>query len=181
MLKKEYINDFFSRINNYKNFIGINPFVSKAGRYKEWPLNYYIDLLNLLKKYENKCFIVTWGPGELEKAKKIVSSVYAPNVILAPETDMKELAVLISKLDLFITGDTGPMHLASVLNIPIIAIFGPSDVEINRPWGDKNIVLYKDVGCNPCRNKSCNHLKCLHNLTPLEVYEKVKKFFDNDS
>ncbi len=178
--KKDYVNKFFNNLTSFKKFVGVNPFVSRAGRYKEWPLEYYIELLNLLKKYDKICFIVTWGPGELEKAKKIVSSVNSENIILAPKTDMKELAVLISKLSLFITGDTGPMHLASVLNIPIVAIFGPSDVEINHPWGEKNIVLYKSVGCNPCRNKSCNILKCLYELKPLEVYEKVKIFFDND-
>ena len=178
--KIKYVESFFDKLKCYKKFIGINPFVSKAGRYKEWPLNYYIELLNLLKKHESTCFIVTWGPGELEKAKKIVKSVNSKNVILAPKTDMKELSVLISKLDLIITGDTGPMHLASVLNVPIIAIFGPSDVEINRPWGEKNIVLWKDVGCNPCRNKSCNNLKCLKEIYPAEVYEKVKIFFDNN-
>ncbi len=133
-----------------------------------------------MKRYEDYCFIVTWGPGEFEKAKKIIDSINSKNVILAPKTDMKELAVLISELNLIITGDTGPMHLASVLNIPIVAIFGPSDIDINRPWGEKNIVLYKDVGCNPCRNKSCRDLKCLYNLTPAEVYEKVKIFFDNN-
>jgi len=178
--KKKYIQTFFERLKGYEKFIGINPFVSKAGRYKEWPLNYYIELLNLLKKHNLTCFIVTWGPGELNKAKKIVNSVGSKNVILAPKTDMKELAVLISKLNLIITGDTGPMHLASVLNTPIIAIFGPSDVDINRPWGEKNIVLWKDVGCNPCRNKSCNDLKCLKEIYPAEVYEKVKIFFDNN-
>ena len=179
--KKKKIKNFFSKLNNFKRFAGVNPFVSKAGRYKEWPLEYYIELLNFLKNHDETCFIVTWGPGELEKAKKIVKSVNSNNVILAPNTDMKELAVLISNLSLFITGDTGPMHLASVLNIPIIAIFGPSDVDINRPWGDENIVLCKDVGCNPCRNKSCNVLKCLYELKPVEVYEKVKILFDNDS
>ena len=177
--KETYIKNFILPLmKKYKNIIGINPFVSKTGRYKEWPLEYYAKLINLLnEKVKNTCFIITWGPGELEKAEKLLKLVKNKNVILAPKTDMKELAILLKFFSLFITGDTGPMHLASILNTPILAIFGPSDVEINRPWGKNNIVVYKDVGCNPCRNKSCRDLKCLREVTP----EYVLKFIDTSN
>ena len=177
--KEHYINNFVSPLKKeFKYLIGVNPFVSKAGRYKEWPLEYYAKLINILNnKLKNTCFIITWGPGELEKAQKLISLVKNKNVFLAPKTDMKELAVLLKHFSLFITGDTGPMHLASILGTLIVAIFGPSDVEINRPWGKNNIVVYKDVGCNPCRNKSCKNLKCLKEVTP----EFVLKFIDTSN
>ncbi len=176
--KVEYVDSFLKKIkiNSFEKFIIVNPFVSKAGRYKEWPLENYIEFLKISSKYKKNCFIITWGPGELDKAKQIVNSVNTKNVVLAPKTDMKQLAVLIAKSDLIITGDTGPMHLASVLNIPIIAIFGPSDVDINKPWGEKNIVIWKNVGCNPCRNKSCKDLKCLKEIKPEEVFQKLINF-----
>jgi len=77
------------------------------------------------------------------------------------------------KTNLFITGDTGPMHLASVLGVNILAIFGPSDPIINKPWGKNNIVVYKDVGCNPCRKRKCKLLKCQYELKPIDVFKKI--------
>ncbi len=163
--KIEKIENFLKKLS-FKKFIVINPFVSKAGRYKEWPYKYFGKLIKIINKSGEIAFIITWGPDEYDKAKKIYDIAKANNVFLAPKTDMKELAVLFSKIDAVVTCDTGPMHLASLLNVPVFAIFGPSDVNINRPWGDKNFVVYKNVGCNPCRNKSCNDLKCLKILTP---------------
>jgi lipopolysaccharide heptosyltransferase II len=174
--KKEYINNFLKNLNKFKIKIGINPCTSRSGAYKEWPIEYFKKFISLISNHfgeDNVCFIVTWGPEEYNKVKPLKIS---KNIVLAPETDMKELLVLISNLDIFITGDTGPMHLASVLNIPILALFGPSDAEVNKPWGNLNRVVKIDVGCNPCRNKSCNDLKCQYKLTPEYVFENFLKF-----
>ncbi len=177
--KERYIDNFFKNLSKYKIKIGINPCTSRSGSYKEWPLPYYKKFISNISRYFGKnevCFIITWGPGEYEKVKFLKGD---DNIYLAPKTDMKELLVLISKLDVFITGDTGPMHLASVLNIPVLALFGPSDSEVNRPWGKLNRVVKVDVGCNPCRNKKCKNLKCQYELTPEYVFENFKDFFKN--
>ena len=167
-----FINDFYNNLKGYDFFIGINPCTSKSGEYKEWPIIYYKELIKKFhKKVNNKvAFIVTWGPDEYKKIEPLKN---CPNTFLAPKTDMKELMVLISKLNLFITGDTGPMHLASTLNIPILALFGPSDSGVNRPWGKSNIVVKVDVGCNPCRNKKCTKLTCQWELKPEIVLENL--------
>jgi heptosyltransferase-1 len=172
--KIDKIELFYKSMGNYKIFIGINPCTSKAGEYKEWPIKYYKKLIeNINQFYNNKAaFIVTWGPEEYDKIFPLKDLA---NTFIAPETDMKELMVLISKLNYFITGDTGPMHLASTLNIPVLALFGPSDSQINKPWGDKNVVAVVNVGCNPCRNKKCKDLKCQWLLTPEIVFNKFQE------
>ena len=173
--KKSKIRNFLNFKDNFKYLTGINPCTSKSGSYKEWPVKYFSELIRIISEQFNgeMAFVITWGPGEKEKVAPILSAgeKYS-NVFMAPETDMKELMYLISQLDFFVTGDTGPMHLASALNIPILALFGPSDAQINKPWGYKNVIAKVDVGCNPCRNKKCTDLKCQYKLTPETVFEK---------
>ncbi len=170
--KKDFIHSFYESLKDYDFFIGVNPCTSKWGEYKEWPVPYYEKLIKMFSEKTKKqvAFIVTWGPGEYNKIKPLKN---CPNTFIAPKTDMKELMVLISKLNLFITGDTGPMHLASILNIPILALFGPSDSEINRPWGKSNIVVKVDVGCNPCRDRKCTKLTCQWELKPEIVLKNL--------
>jgi lipopolysaccharide heptosyltransferase II len=178
MEKKEKIETFLQPTKKFQCIVGINPCTSKSGSYKEWPIEYYKKLIHLASEYfrGNVAFVITWGPGERDKVLPILKAGEKfQNVFMAPETDMKELMVLISKFNFFVTGDTGPMHLASTLNIPILALFGPSDSEVNKPWGKRNIVSKVDVGCNPCRNKKCSHLKCQRELTPEIVFNDFKK------
>ncbi len=175
--KIKKVENFFSKIGNYKFFIGLNPCTSKFGSYKEWPINYYNKLIQMISqefKDEKFGFIITWGPGEEERVKPLGEH---NNSFLSPKTDMKELMVIISKLNLFITGDTGPMHLASTLNIPVLALFGPSDSEINKPWGRNNRVVKVDVGCNPCRKKKCEKLICQKELLPEIVFQNFKELW----
>ncbi|HOK40856.1 MAG TPA: glycosyltransferase family 9 protein [bacterium] len=173
---KIYINNFLKETNlEEKKIIGINPAVSSFGRYKEWFVEYYAKLIDLIsndnKEFE---FVLTWGPGEEEKVNKI-KELTKKRVIIAPKTTLKQLAYLISKFSYFISGDTGPMHLAEAMGTKVIAIFGPSDVRINRPIKKTNIAIFTDVGCNPCRNRKCKLLKCQYELTPDFVYEELKK------
>jgi ADP-heptose:LPS heptosyltransferase len=173
---KEYVDEWLKNKNLLnKKIIGVNPFVSAAGRYKEWFLDFYAKLIELIKdNYPALEVVVTYGPGEEEKMKYIIEKS-GVNVFPAPATTMKQLAYLISKFELFITGDTGPMHLAEAMGTDIAAIFGPSDVNINRPFTGNSIVIYKESGCNPCRNKKCQDLKCLKILSPEFVFEEIQK------
>lgn len=179
---KKYIENYLKENKiEHKKIIGVNPFVSAAGRYKEWFLDSYAKLINLIKThYPDLEVILTYGPGEEKKMCYIIDKSEV-NILPAPQTTMKQLAYLISKFDLLITGDTGPMHLAEAMNTNIAAIFGPSDVNINRPFSGNNIVIYQDSGCNPCRNKKCKHLKCLEILTPEYVFQKIKRIISQSN
>ncbi|HPG29761.1 MAG TPA: glycosyltransferase family 9 protein [bacterium] len=180
---KTTIDDFLKKLKFSKSII-INPSVSKLGRYKEWKEDYYSELCGLLLNYyKDENLIFTGGFGEFEKIERIISGIknisndYKSRIFKAPEFRGKESAYLISKANLFITGDTAPMHIASFLNVPLIALFGPSDVEINKPFGSNNLLLYKPVGCNPCRKRKCKKLICQTALKPDYVFEKIISFY----
>jgi ADP-heptose:LPS heptosyltransferase len=77
---------------------------------------------------------VVWGPGEEADAAAVVRAAEG-SAVLAPATDLAVLAALLSGARLFVGGDSGPLHLACAAGSPVLAIYGPTDPEVNRPWG----------------------------------------------
>jgi len=95
---------------------------------------------------------------------------------LCAKTTISQLAVLLMKARLLITNDSAVMHLASYLNIPVAAIFGPTDEKRYGPWSEKNIVIKKDIFCRPCGKARCSFgtLACLSSIRPEDVLGQVK-------
>ncbi|MDD5097164.1 MAG: lipopolysaccharide heptosyltransferase II [Candidatus Omnitrophica bacterium] len=94
---------------------------------------------------------------------------------LSGKTTLGQLAALLSSAQLLITNDSAVMHLASYLNIPVAAIFGPTDEVKYAPWSEKNIVIKKDIFCRPCEKAQCRFatLACLTSVNPEDVFNQV--------
>ena len=118
----------------------------------------------------NARVVFSWGPAELERTREIISAMHHPGY-LAPEAEtLGKLASLIRKADLFISGDTGPMNIASILGVPQVAIFGPKDPAIYGPYHKRAIVVRKEIDCSPCTKKTCDNPVCITSITPEEVF-----------
>ncbi|MCL0042440.1 lipopolysaccharide heptosyltransferase II [Thermodesulfovibrionales bacterium] len=125
---------------------------------------------------------------EIEKAIKRDRTSHLLN--LAGKTSLRGLSSLISECDLFVTNDSGPMHIAYAVGTPTVAIFGSTDPEQTGPVGIRNKVLRADIACSPCFSRTCkdNNMKCMHAITSADVYSEIsdiipsKKavFFDRD-
>ncbi len=177
-----YLNDISisSKIEN-PIIIGIQPAVSAFGHYKEWSEEKFSELTALLLK-KNKSIILIHGRGrdEYEKAKRIINSRLIQDddkkrIFYITDFSLKETAYIFSRCSLFITGDTGPMHIAALAGTNIIALFGPSDITIAEPFGKKHKIINFDSGCNPCRNHSCKKRKCMDGITPEMVMRKIEE------
>jgi len=77
--------------------------------------------------------LVVWGPGEEDDAREALCAIQSA-AILAPPTSLPVLAALIERAAVFLSGDTGPMHLACALSCPVLAFYGPTDPQVNQPW-----------------------------------------------
>ena len=91
---------------------------------------------------------------------------------LANKTTIDELIAQIACLDLFITGDSGPMHIAASFNISTISIFGPTDDKETSQWMNRNgVILKKNLDCQPCMKRTCplKHHNCMSLIEPQEV------------
>lgn len=99
---------------------------------------------------------------------------------LCGKTDLKELLALIAGAKAVVSNDSGPMHIAAALNVPVIALFGPTDSEKTGPYGwqkKKNLkVLRASVPCSPCFKKKCKEPVCMSNISVETVLDELKEY-----
>jgi heptosyltransferase-2 len=96
--------------------------------------------------------------------------------ILSGETRLSELIAMISACDLFITNDSGPMHLAAAVCVPTLAIFGPTDEIATGPMSRSAVLVNKKVECSPCLLRECpiDH-RCMTRISVDEVYMQADR------
>lgn len=118
--------------------------------------------------------ILSWGPDEEVLIGKI-RNLMKRHPFIPEKLSLKELAYVIKKSNLFVGGDTGPMHIAALLGTPIVAIFGPKDPQIHGPCSTNQIVVRKDIPCSPCTRRRCKDVQCIKQITPEDVFDACKK------
>jgi heptosyltransferase II len=153
--------------------LGINPGAS-YGSSKRWYSKEFADVASTFSA--NYDIIIFGGVGEEDIAEEIERYLIEKGVDnyknLANKTSIKELMIKISSLDLFITGDSGPMHLAAAFQIPTVAIFGPTNEDETSQWmNEKSRVVKKNLKCQPCMKRSCplTHHNCMATIKASEV------------
>jgi heptosyltransferase I len=173
---QDYIESFFKGIpfSCRKTLIAIHPGTSPKTAYKRWMPEQYSLLADRLIRDLGVSVIFTWGPGELKWVEGIRAGMKELS-ILAPRTEtLTQLGEIFRRSDLYIGSDTGPMHIASFVDVPVVAIYGPTDPVVNEPLG-RHMKIRKDVGCNPCRNRNCKELSCLEAITVNDVFTGAKE------
>ena len=179
---KTAINIFFKQnLNlNHNPIIVIHAGSSKNTWYKRWETVKYAQLADMLITEFDAQVIFTWAGSEIETVKKIAGMMKKNPIIACPTNSLRELTELIKRCDLYIGGDTAPMHIAAFSNIPVLAIFGPTDPIINAPFGNNiSFVIRKDLPCSPCRNRKCKKLDCIKEISCEEVFQTAKKMIQN--
>ncbi len=121
---------------NAKNFALLNPGAGWGA--KMWPADRYAQVAQQLAK-DGLCSLINYGPGEEELADAVESA--SEGAARKISCSVSELIAITRRARLFIGGDTGPMHLAAALKIPVVAIFGPTNPARNGPFGTQSIVL----------------------------------------
>jgi len=155
-------------------WIAIHPGTSSKAIFKRWMPDQYARLADRLVQELHATILFTRGEEELEGVEAIRKEMKEPS-LLAPETrSLTQLGEVYRRCNLYIGGDTGPMHIASLTGIPVAVIYGPTDPVENEPFG-KHIKIRKGVGCNPCRNRSCKELKCLKAVKVDDVFKATKE------
>jgi heptosyltransferase-2 len=147
------------------------------GPAKRWPVTKYAELAALLQVRKKANILLVGSSEDTELAESIVSSMTKKPFNLAGNTSLRLLAGLISQANLFITNDSGPMHMANALKIPVVAIFGPTDPKTTGPFQEPAIVIKKDAPCWPCRYRECpfDH-RCMINIHSEEVFQACQQY-----
>ena len=121
--------------------------------------------------------VMLFGSGKDRERTSLVEGHAHHNLInMAGETGLAEAVSLIAGCDLFISNDSGLMHLAGALDIPLVAIFGSTNPVATSPVGEKSIVVHRDVNCSPCLKKICpTDFRCMDLIGIDDVYNEARK------
>ncbi len=141
---------------------------------KLWQEEKFARLADRLIKERKATIIFTGASGDRETIARILEKMREQAQNWAGETSLKEMAALAGLADLFITTDTGPMHLAAAAGGKVVALFGPTAPWRTGPHGSGHIVVRKGVDCSPCFRRNCNRdLRCMKGITVDDVIEQL--------
>ena len=160
--------------------IGLNP-GSVYGGAKRWLPERFAEVADqLIVELQQRdirsvrCLIVG-GPGEEELGQAVAQRMEANPLVLSGRTSLGELKAIIKRCHLFVTNDTGPMHVANALGVPVVAIFGPTDPVATAPYNALHAIVRNPVNCSPCLLRECpiDH-RCMASISTGQVFEAAK-------
>jgi heptosyltransferase-2 len=143
-------------------------------RAKRWPTERYAALADrLIDELEAEVLLVG-SAAEAEVSLEVSRRMRKQPVVLAGQTDLAELVGVLSQVDLLVTNDTGPAHIASALSRPTIVIFGPTNPLTTRPFSSFGEIVREPPDCAPCMLRDCpiDH-RCLTAITPDDIFERA--------
>jgi ADP-heptose:LPS heptosyltransferase len=146
--------------------------------HKAWPYPRWSTVGELVAEQLGARVVLTGAAGERRICEGIAREIRAPAglepIVAAGETSVGMLAALIERTRLFLSIDTGTMHIATALGVPTVALFGPTDPSHHGPFGagESTFVLTSGAPCSPCKKpvrKACRVNVCMTELTPERV------------
>ncbi len=172
------VNDFLKKnlIAKGDFAVGINP----GGNWlpKRWPVENWARLADMLMQDFGCKVIITGSTSDVKLVKQITVRMLHKPIEAVAALNIKQLGALCKELDLFITADTGPLHIANAVGAKkIIALFGPTLPLITGPVLAKNaLILQKDIGCKlPCYEGNCSDNRCMKAITVEDVAEAARQ------
>jgi lipopolysaccharide heptosyltransferase II len=154
--------------------LGIVP-GAEYGPAKRWLPERFAEVMR--RMYEDTG--AEWRMFGIEKDREIADDIQSqsrvPCIDLVGKTTLRQLIEELRQCDLLLTNDTGTMHLAASLGVPVVAIFGSTEPELTGPLGDGHTVLRKKVECAPCFLRECPiDFRCMKAIEASEVVEAIK-------
>jgi lipopolysaccharide heptosyltransferase II len=134
--------------------VGLSPGAS-FGPAKRWPVERYADLADRLIGALNADVLIFGSAAEKPLAEAIAGAMEHTPTIVAGQTTLRQLMALLAQCRLIVTNDSGPMHLAAALGVPLVAIFGSTDERATGPLGPEVRVVKQPVACSPCGLREC--------------------------
>lgn len=180
-LKESTLNSIETKIKDYpRPFIVISPGGehnnNRQGRV--WPISYWTELSNMLIEKHGGTVFIVGSKAERETHKELLKTNSC--VLFSGKLTIEESACLFSKADLFISGDSGPLHMASALDIKTLGIMGSTPASACGPYGEKCYSITPNYECSPCGKKLCDksqndtYTPCMRSITPQIVFDFIE-------
>ncbi|MGM9992873.1 MAG: glycosyltransferase family 9 protein [Candidatus Bruticola sp.] len=182
---KQYIDSLLeeSGVSPNSEIIIVNPNSSDMLPLRKWPLEKYAAVLHSLFIERPQLQVVVTGtasekPGALKLKSQMVG---APIHDFTGKTSLAQLLALYDRSKLLLTNDSGPAHLASIVNLPSVVLYGPETPALFSPLGHKTKIVYDNWICSPCvspyngKNSLCRTGGCLRSISPEKVLQAVQE------
>jgi heptosyltransferase II len=158
-------------MNLDKTFLlGIAPGAA-YGTAKQWPARKYAAAADMILQVHKGSALIFGSIGEAAVAANVKNHMKYPALNLAGETNLAEAAALIDRCDLFLTNDSGLMHVAAAVNTPLVAVFGSTNPQTTSPRSEWNRIIRRPVECAPCMKPKCTQAvhRCMELIVPEDV------------
>ncbi|WP_447973294.1 lipopolysaccharide heptosyltransferase II [Nitrospira sp. Kam-Ns4a] len=151
--------------------VGLNPGSTYGGAKRWLPERFAQAADRLLERLsvergQPARLVIVGAPGEEPLAQAIADRMVARPVLLTGRTTVRQLMAVVKRCGLFLSNDTGPMHIAAAFGVPLVAIFGPTDPRTTAPYGTGHTIVRQPVECAPCLLRECpiDH-RCMTGIT----------------
>ena len=149
------------------------------GPAKSWPEPHFSELARRLATESGARVLVVCGPGERAAARAIVAGAGHPDVVSLSGLDLSIglTKASVRRSALMVTTDSGPRHFAAAFNVPVLSLFGPTNIAWTRTYHPHAVHLYRPVPCGPCQKPVCplGHHRCMTELLPDDVFRAAVK------
>ena len=152
-----------------------------ADAFKCWPVESYVEVARYLRSRLGMKIYLNASTADRRRTERFLELFGREDVFLGPVDSLSHSAALIQRCCLFITPDTGPMHMAIGLGIPLIGLFCPTELEDTGPLAyEKAEVILKPRTCHPCLNRACTDNFCMKQITVEEVCSAAERMLRKD-
>ena len=158
---------------------------ARTGSAKLWPELHWLDLIGLLAGEDSWQLVFVGGPGEAAIADRLLPNPAGPHLNLAGNTSIPQLVALLETAALTVSADSGPLHLASLLNRPALGLYGPTDPTLSGPYGPLARTIVTDLPCHPCYDLRAPAIcpfgdaLCMDWITPAQVHARIVAILDS--
>lgn len=145
---------------------------------KRWPVENFIRLSDILSEKLKAKVVICGGASEQDLGDKILARAAHKPVLLIGQTSFRELAALMKCVNIVVSADSGPLHIASSVGTSVVGLFGPTHPDVTGPRGlGKKYILHPKVGCNikPCYHDKCQDNICMKAISVKDVVEQIEK------
>jgi heptosyltransferase-2 len=144
-------------------------------RAKRWPAERYAALGDRLIDELGAEVLLIGSAAETEVSREVAGQMHNQPHLLTGKTDLAQLVAILSLVDLLVTNDTGPAHIAAALSRPTLVIFGPTNPLTTRPFSPYGEIVREPPDCAPCMLRDCpiDH-RCMTAITPDDIFERAR-------
>lgn len=161
--------------------LGINPGAT-YGSAKRWFPERFAAVADTLSEEWGASVVLMGSVPEMPLSAEIEAAMRRRPVNLAGNTTVRELMALLSLCGFLVTNDSGPMHIAAALGVPLVAIFGPTDWRTTSPWTRRAKIVRVDMDCSPCRRRECDRgHECMLGVTADMVLHAARSLLAESS